>query len=69
MKKILLKINFGLEIIGFNLMKFISFFRGLPFFIIDFVRLKKQMKKKMNEMLNKMKTDNNANNADNTNNN
>ena len=44
MKKILLKINFVLEIIGFNSFKFISFFRGLPFFIKDFVRLKKQLK-------------------------
>ena len=44
MKKTLLKINFGLEIIGFNSIKFISFFRGLPFFLKDFVNLRKQMK-------------------------
>jgi SAM-dependent methyltransferase len=44
MKKIVLKIIFGLEILGFNSIKFISFFRGLPFFLKDFVALKKQMK-------------------------
>jgi hypothetical protein len=44
MKKILLKINFGLEIMGFNSIKFIRFFRGLPFFFKDYMSLKKQMK-------------------------
>jgi hypothetical protein len=44
MKQILHKVNFGLEVIGFNSIKFITFFRGLPFFFRDFVGLKKQMK-------------------------
>lgn len=44
MKKILLKIIFALNIIGFDSLKFISFFRGLPFFFKDFMNLKKQMK-------------------------
>jgi len=44
MKNILLKINFWLEIIGFSSIKFISFFRGLPFFFRDWINIKKQMR-------------------------
>lgn len=44
MKKILLKIIFLFNLIGFDLIKFISIFRGLFFFNRDYHHLKKQMK-------------------------
>jgi hypothetical protein len=44
MKKLLFKLNFGLELIGINCFKILSFFRGLPFFIKDYFILKSQLK-------------------------
>jgi hypothetical protein len=44
MKKTLIKIIFALNIIGFDVIKFVNIFRGLPFYFKDFINLKKQMK-------------------------
>jgi SAM-dependent methyltransferase len=43
MKKRLKRIYRGLRLLGLDPLKFINFFRGLPFYIADFRRLKKQM--------------------------
>jgi len=43
-KKILNKAFFTFSLIGFDPVKFISFFRGLSFYYLDYRRLKKQMK-------------------------
>jgi SAM-dependent methyltransferase len=44
MKRVLMKIAFALNLIGFDTIKFISFFRGLHFYIRNYRTLKKQMK-------------------------
>lgn len=44
MNKILLQIIFVLNLVGFDPLKFIRFFRGFPFFYRGYVVLKKQMK-------------------------
>lgn len=44
MKKILKNIIFILNLIGFNPIKFVSLFRGTPFYFKDYFELKKQMK-------------------------
>ncbi len=44
MKGLLTKIIFVFNLFGFELIKFTSFFRGLPFYFRDYRRLKRQMK-------------------------
>ncbi|HET9571890.1 MAG TPA: DUF268 domain-containing protein [Bacteroidales bacterium] len=44
MKRILLKIVFELNLIGFDIIKFVNIFRGLAFYFKDYQVLKKQMK-------------------------
>jgi SAM-dependent methyltransferase len=44
MKKVLYKINFLLNLIGFYPIKFFSYFNGLPFYFRDYKILKKQLK-------------------------
>jgi hypothetical protein len=43
-KRMLLKIIFCFNLIGFDVVKFMAFLKGIPFFISDFMILKKQMK-------------------------
>ncbi len=46
MRKFLIKIFFYFGLIGFDTIKFISFFRGIKFYIKDYRNIKKQMKVK-----------------------
>lgn len=44
MKSVLKKIIFSLNLIGFDVFKFVSFIKGLPFFYRDFIKLKRNLK-------------------------
>ena len=51
MKKIILKLIFVFNLLGIDLIKSVKFLRGIPFYINNYKKLRKQMKMVIKSLL------------------